>query len=145
MALSDQLSRLAVRAKEAETRAGSARTKAKTDLERDVASARASSQAEAERLRATADAQKDEISSWWNDAQGTWNENIASIRDHIDEKRAEHDLASAERRADSSEQDALFAIDFAYSATEEAEYAVLDAILARMEADELSVPSGSTA
>ena len=32
----------------------------------------------------------------------------------------------------------MFAIDFAYAAIEEAEYAVLDAELARMEADELS-------
>jgi hypothetical protein len=35
--------------------------------------------------------------------------------------------------------DALFAIDYAYATVEEAEYAVLDAISARMEADELAV------
>ena len=45
----------------------------------------------------------------------------------IEPKRAEH-------RAD----DAMFAVEFAYSAIEEAEYAVLDAELARKEADELS-------
>ena len=41
------------------------------------------------------------------------------------------------RRTDSA--DAEFAIDYAYSAIEEAEYAVLDAILARRDAEEAAV------
>jgi hypothetical protein len=41
-------------------------------------------------------------------------------------------------RADIAEDDAVFAIDYAYAAIEEAEYAVLDASLARVEADELA-------
>ena len=44
----------------------------------------------------------------------------------------------ARRIADNREDDAAFAVEFAYAAIEEAEYAVLDAALARMEADELS-------
>ena len=44
----------------------------------------------------------------------------------------------AKRRAEHRADDAVFAIEFAYAAIEEAEYAVLDAELARMEADELS-------
>jgi hypothetical protein len=40
------------------------------------------------------------------------------------------------RRADDAEADALFAIDYAYATVEEAEYAVLDAISARMEAED---------
>ena len=44
-----------------------------------------------------------------------------------------------------AEDDARFAIDFAYSAIGEAEYAVLDASLARMEADEQSEEAGKKA
>jgi hypothetical protein len=44
----------------------------------------------------------------------------------------------AERRAEWAEDDALDAIDFAGAALDEAEYATLDAVLARMEADELA-------
>ena len=62
----------------------------------------------------------------------------------IENRKAEHDLHKAEGRADRAEEDARFAIDFAYSAIVEAEYAALDAALARMEADELS-NQGATA
>jgi hypothetical protein len=48
------------------------------------------------------------------------------------------DLHRAQSKADNAEDDAAFAIDYAYGAIEEAEYAVLDAALARMDADELA-------
>jgi hypothetical protein len=44
----------------------------------------------------------------------------------------------AESNAENAEEDASFAIDYAYAAIEEAEYAVLDAALARKQADELA-------
>jgi hypothetical protein len=44
----------------------------------------------------------------------------------------------AQRKAEHAESDARYWIDFAYTAIEEAEYAVLYAALRRMEADELS-------
>jgi hypothetical protein len=44
----------------------------------------------------------------------------------------------AEKIAEKREDDAAFAVEFAYAAIEEAEYAVLDAALARTEADEAS-------
>ena len=47
-----------------------------------------------------------------------------------------HDVKQAERRADNAESAALIAIDYADATIEEAEYAVVDAILARAEADE---------
>ena len=138
MALSDQLSELAARAKEAETRTAAARDKSKAGVQADVETARVSAQERAEKLRESADANKNKLSVWWYDLQRTWNEHIAKIRDDIDAKRAEHDVDRADRRAEHREDDAVFAIEFAYAAIEEAEYAVLDAELARMEADELS-------
>jgi vacuolar-type H+-ATPase subunit I/STV1 len=137
MALSDQLTELAARAKEAEDRAAAARDKSKAGLQADVETARASSQERAKKLRESADANKNKLSVWWYDLQHTWNEHVAKIRDDIDSKRAEHDVDRAERRAEHRADDATFAVDFAYSAIEEAEYAVLDAELARKEADEL--------
>jgi hypothetical protein len=53
-------------------------------------------------------------------------------------KKAEHDLASAQRDADWAESDAVNAVDFALAAAEEAEYAVLDAALARANADAMA-------
>jgi hypothetical protein len=141
MTASGELTKLAARAKEAEQRAAAARDKARTDLEQDVERARASAQEQAEKLRQSADAGKDKISVWWHDLQRSWNEHLATIRDDIDHRRAEHDVDKAQRRAENAEDDALFAIDYAYAAIEEAEYATLDAALARIEADELVAES----
>lgn len=141
MTASDELTKLAARAKQAEQRAAAARGKARADLEQDVETARASAQEQAEKLRQSADAGKDKISVWWHDLQRTWNQHLATIRDDIDRRRAEHDVDRAQRRAENAEDDALFAIDYAYAAIEEAEYAVLDAGLARIEADELVAES----
>lgn len=138
MAVSDQLTKLAARAKEAEDRAAAAQGKARADLERDVETARTSAQEQSDKLRAAADAKKGKLSVWWLDMQRSWHEHIEKIRSDIEERRAEQDADRAQRRAENAEDDATFAIDFAYAAIEEAEYAVLDASLARMEADELA-------
>ena len=66
-------------------------------------------------------------------------------RHDIESRKAEHDKHKVERRAGRrAEEDAGFAIDIAYSAVVEAEYSVLDAALARMEADELSQDAAPT-
>jgi hypothetical protein len=138
MALSDQLTRLAARAKQAEDDAAAAQTKAKDQLERDVKTARDSAKAHADELSKAAEAEKGKLSVWWDSLQRSWNEHIAEIRDNIAEKRATHDRDAAEREAYGAEEDANFAVNYAYGAIEEAEYAVLDAILARKNADELA-------
>jgi vacuolar-type H+-ATPase subunit I/STV1 len=138
MALSDQLTDLAARAKDAQDRVAAAKGKAKADLQADVETARTSAQDQAKKLRESADANKNKVSVWWNDLQRIWNEHISKIREDIDTKRAEHDVDRAQRHAERKEDDAAFAIEFAYAAIDEAEYAVLDAALARMEADELA-------
>jgi hypothetical protein len=65
----------------------------------------------------------------------------AALRENIQNRKAEQDLHNANRRA---EDDAKFAIDFAYSAIVEAEYAV-GRDLARKEAEELSDQAGANA
>jgi hypothetical protein len=138
MALSDQLANLAARTKQLEDRAAAARSKTKSDLEQDVKRARESVQEQADGLRQSVEANQGKISAWWDNLQRSWDEHLAAVRQDIGEKRAAHDLKKAQRFADQAEADAEFAINFAYGAVEEAEYAVLDATLARMEADELA-------
>jgi len=144
MALSDQLTKLAVKAKEAEDRAAAAQTQAKSDLERAVKNARESAQANADELRKNAETDKEILSEWWDDMQRTWNEHVATVRKNLDQKKAEHDVKAAERRAYGAEEDASFAVHYAYATVQEAEYAVLDAILARKEADSLAAAAPST-
>jgi hypothetical protein len=70
---------------------------------------------------------------------------VADVRSHVEAKKEQHDVRVAQRRAETAEADAEFAIDFAYSAVVDAEYAVLDAALARTEADDLAATTGATA
>lgn len=138
MALSDQLTTLAKRAKELEDRAAAARQKAKTDLEQDVKTARESAEAQADSLRKRAQAGKGQMSAQRDSVQRSWNEHLAGVRKSVEERRAKHNLKSAQKAADQADDDAEFAIAFAYAAIEEAEYAVLDDALAHMELDELT-------
>jgi hypothetical protein len=137
MALSDDLRKLAARAKEAEGRAAEAREKVRTDIEADREAARAAGDEEAKALRETAENAKSGVSDRWNDVQQSWAEAVNAAREDMADRKAEHDLHKAQRRADRADDDAKFAIDFAYSAVVEAEYSVLDATLARKEAEEL--------
>ena len=138
MALSDQLTKLAAQTREFEQNASKARMKSEADLQASVARARASAQAQGEELRKRADASKDHISSWWEDVQRSWNEHLSAVRKDVEQKREAHDLRSAKKQADRADDDAAFAIDYAYAAIIEAEYAVLDAALAHKHLDELA-------
>ena len=138
MALSDQLAKLSQRAKEAEEHAAAARDKTKADVENDREMARATAQAQADRLHESADANRARISAWWHDVQRSWSQHVAAVKEDLTDRRAEHDVDRANKRAENAEGDAAFAIDYAVAAIDEAEYAVLDASLARMEANELA-------
>ena len=138
MSQSDDLSRLATRAKEAQTRVAEVREGARADLEKNVASARESAQEQSEKLRHKAEESKAGIGGRLSEVQKSWNDHIARVREDLDEKRAKHDMHKARMRADDAEEYASFASDHAYTAVVEAEYAALDAVLARMDADQMA-------
>jgi hypothetical protein len=136
MDASQKLAKLSERAKEAEDHASAAQNQAKADVERSANEARARAEAHAEELHQSAAATGAQISASWNDMQKSWSNHMAQVRRGIDDKKGQLDARRAETRADDAEADALFAIDYAYGTVEEAEYAVLDAISARMEAED---------
>jgi hypothetical protein len=138
MAFSDQLSKLAARTKELEDRATAARQQARVDLQHDVDAAREASRANAEALGKAFDEGEAEISAWWTDVGRSWDEHLARVRERVDTKKKQHDLKAAQRDADEATAYASYLIDYTYAAVEEAEYAVLDAVLAQREADELA-------
>ena len=133
---SEQLYKLADRAKQSEENIERAKEKSQADLRSQVQQARQSSQQRAAELKGDAGVAKAKASTWWGDVQEDWNQHIAKIRANVDDRKADLDVKHAEHRADSAEDDAEAAVDFAYAALEEAEYAVLDAALARLDADE---------
>jgi hypothetical protein len=138
MALSDQLTALAARAKQAEDHAAAAKKKAKNDLAHEVEAAQTSAAAHGEALREKASASKDKATTGWDNMQRSLNEHHAAFHRKFEDQKAAHDLKAAQRAADSAEEDAAWAIDYAYAAIDEADYAVLQAMLARMDADALA-------
>ena len=143
MAMSEQLSKLAQRTKVLEDRAAAARSEARADLERDVKAARDASQANAEALRTSVEHTKTEVFVWWDGVGRAWNQHVATVRQHIDDKVAAHDLKAAQQDAEEADEYASYLIDYTYAAVEEAEYAVLDAYLAHKRADELAAQQTS--
>jgi hypothetical protein len=137
MPLSDQLSALAVRAKNAEDHAAAAEQKARAEIEHDIEAARTAAAARGEALQKKAKSSKESAAAGWDKLQRSWNEHLASLKESFDEKKGEHEVKAAQRRAYGAEEDANWAVDMALAAVEEAEYAVLNAVLARKEADEL--------
>jgi hypothetical protein len=137
-ALSEQLSDLAARAKQAEDTAAAARDKNMAAL-----------QARGEKLQAALDASRrqaeqdvkaadKEVESWWAETRAKINARFDDLRAANAAKRAELDLRMAQNRADDLELDAADAIDFATYTLDQAEYAVVDAVTARAQADELA-------
>jgi len=138
MALSDQLNKLSARTKELEGRAAAAQQKAHDDLQKDVVAARDASKANAEAFQASVDESVAEVSAWWTDMSRAWDKHVATMREKLDQKKAEHDLGAAKRDAEDAYAYASYLIDYCYAAVEEAEYAVLDATLAQRDYDDLA-------
>ena len=81
MALSNDLSKLAARSKDAETHTAEAADKARTHLEHEVSAARASAEAQAESLRGTAAAHDADVANWWIAVRQSWNEHVAKAHE----------------------------------------------------------------
>jgi hypothetical protein len=104
---------------------------------------RAAAEAQAAELRDSAKAAKDRLSTWWDEQQKAWNDHLGKVRKDIEARKAEHDASRAETKAEKAEANADFAVKFASAAIDEAEYAVLSAMLARKDADELAAASSA--
>jgi len=133
---SAQLKALADRASEAEANVQAAKTKQQAELRQQVDAAQESAAKGAADLKASADFAKDDASQTWNEVQSKWNAHVAAIRQSAEGAKTNLDAKRAERRADHAEAAAAASIEFAAAALEEAEYQVLNAALARSEADD---------
>jgi hypothetical protein len=132
------LSELAKRAKEAEESAAAAMAKNRTALEARRDAIEASIDQSKTKLAGNAE----EAKSKWGQMQSTLQKNFADkraeIKADLDAQRASRDAKRAVRRADDAESEAVVAVGLALDAIENAEYEVIDAVLARAEAEELT-------
>ena len=100
-------------------------------LQGSLAAARESASREVDQARAAAQES-------WNSMRTSVEQRFAEMRAAADERRTERNLHRAERRADLAEQDAADAIGFALYVLDQAQYAIIDAVSARADADELA-------
>jgi ribosome-associated translation inhibitor RaiA len=133
---SAQLKRLSERASAAEAHANALKAKNKAALEQQVDAAQAAAKQASDDLKASAKESQDEITQWWGQVQDNWKSHIAKVRKDADKAKAHLKASSAEVRAEQAEAYAAAAVDFAYAALEEAEYQVLNAAMARVDAEE---------
>src|SRR6185503_7836563 len=122
----------------AESEIKEAASQDRAELSATAEQARKAADDRAAELRAKAQETSDKAEAHWTDVQSSWDQHVQRIRTRITEKKTELDVEDAQRGADWAEADALDAIDFAEAAVVEAEYAVLDAAVARTNADDLA-------
>jgi small-conductance mechanosensitive channel len=135
MSLPDDFTKLREKVDKADQSIRAAAAKDEAELKAMVDDARKKADERAAVLRAKSDEVSDSAERQWQEVQSDWDEHIKRIRERMDAKKDELDAKVAEHDAEWAEADAIDAVNFASAAIEEAQYAVLDAVLARRRAD----------
>ncbi|WP_043664609.1 hypothetical protein [Streptomyces xylophagus] len=131
-----RLVELAQKAEEAQRTVAASVAEDRQKLTAVVADAKGRAEQGAQRLQSSGQQAKANVTGTWNQVQTSWQDHVDSVRVKLEERKAERDVKRLQNAADDAEDYASDAVDFAIAAVEEAEYATLDAVLARVEADE---------
>ena len=76
--------------------------------------------------------------TWWTETKMSMRRPLDEVRERVEKRQSDHELHRAERHAQAAEEDAAAAFEVAGYFLNVAEYAVIDAALARMAADDLA-------
>lgn len=134
--LSEQLADLSAHAKNTEDGLSAAQTEAHDKVLARRQQAHAAATAATEKVSTQIKSVNDTAARNLGGARAKIAADMAALKAGIAGKKHEHDLHRAEKHADDLEGDAAFSIDFAISSIELAKVAVLDAIDARLAAEE---------
>ena len=135
--LKAQFEKISDTARTATDKVKAAGERTREQLEADVDSAHERATAAADRMKDKADGARDNASSEWQEMREKWHAHVAKARVRAHKKKDQIDAHNAAMDADMTEAYAYDAMDFALNAIEEAEYAVLDAIYTRANAEAL--------
>jgi hypothetical protein len=131
-------SQLTDRVNEAQAEIKATLAKDRDRLRAQVQQAQGKAEQQADEIKAKGAQKKADAATGWEGMQDRWREHIAQQHQKAAERKAERDLRKAQKKIEDAEADAEDAIDFAIAAMQEAEYAVLEAALARSDADALA-------
>jgi hypothetical protein len=133
--LSEQLADLSVRAKKAEDAVAAAQKEAHDKLLARRDEAQAAATAAIQKLDRDINAANETVVTNWNALKAKVGADMDAWKAKIAKFKHEQDVRDAENWAELLEREAGFAIDSAIAGIEEAKSAVLDAIVARIEAE----------
>ena len=136
--ISEQLADLSVRAKSTENAVAAAQKEAHDKLVARKQQAHAAATSAVEKVNQEIKQASDSATRNWAAVRAKVAADMTSLKAHFAQEKHEHDVKRAEKRADRLDWEAGFAIDYAIASIEQAKLAVLDAIDARLAAEEVS-------
>ena len=134
--LDQQLSDLSVRAKKAEDAIAEARRETRDRVAARREEFRAAAAAAADRVDQDLKSAGATLEQQWNALREKVTSDINRLRTNIAERQVERNVHRLADRASRKENEACVAIDFALASIEDAKLAVLDAVIAKREADD---------
>jgi len=135
--LSEQFLEMSQRTAARENQAAAQHEKNRQEFEADVTEARNVVQSAQASFEARLNSIEESVSSQWRGLQESFNNQVAAAQSKAAERKAAHNLADAQERADYYEAYAEIAADFASMAATEADAAMLKATEARAHANSL--------
>ncbi len=135
--LDQQLADLSVRAKQTEDAFAAARKETRDTVMARREKARTDAAALADRVNRDISAAGDSAAGKWSALQAKVSSDIERLKTTYNERQHERSVDRAVNRADLLESDASIAIDVALASIEDAKRAVLDAVVANLEATEV--------
>ena len=135
--LSEQLAELSIRAKHAEDALAAAKKEAQGQVQARMEKARAAAMATAEKVNQSIQSAKDTATRNWSAVRTKIAADINVLKADVAHKKHDVDVKLAESHANQLETDASFAIGYAIASIEQAEWAVLDAVVARANAQKV--------
>jgi hypothetical protein len=134
--LSEQLAELSVHAKNAEDAVAAAQKEAHDKIVARRDQAHAAATAAIEKVDRYIKSAGDSATKNWNALKAKVTADIDAFKAGVAQRKRELDVKLAEKQAEGLEWEAGCAIDYAIGSIEQAKYAVLDAIVGRVEAEE---------
>jgi hypothetical protein len=137
-ALSEQLSELSIRSKKTEDVITATLQQDRAKLETHRAALRSLVTTGLVAANGRAPAAKNVASAEWADARTSVRRRFETIRANADARRVGTGAEWAEHHAQAAELDAVDAVEFAFYVLDQAQYAVVDAAIARADADDVA-------
>lgn len=132
--LSEQLAELSKRAAAVEQRVEAFKQETEDMRDAKVAKLKADVESAQDRFESSVGAKKSKVTSAWAEFNASMKARAEKVKTEIDAKKEAVDKGRAERRAGRLEDNAAASIAFALLAMEDAEYAVAEAVDARLHA-----------